>query len=156
MNVYSGSDLRGEIKEIVNRTVANGIRVRAAWIATEICNNHPYISGEDSEFWSYTGASGVHAEVRRFLSSVKSDEGDESKQGKLPFTMPGYQYLQKMYFVSDLSDEESDGAPVGIPLTEMTDEQVELKAKELERMASGCMAHADELRRYARNRKQAA
>lgn len=152
--MYSLTLLKDEIKTVIDRTLGSGQRVRAAWIATEVCNQHKDIDGDDKDFWQFTGVSGVHGEVRRFLSSVKSDEEDSSRQGDLPFTMPGYEYLQKMYFVSDpLNSEEG---PVGTPLIEMNDEQIEAKAVEYEKMAAGCTNHANELRRYLKNRKAAA
>ena len=152
--MYSASDLRKEIKEVIDDTIGLGKRVKAAWIATEICNRHQEISGEDTEFWKFTGISDVHSEVRKFISSIKSDEEDEEKQGALPFTMPGYRYLQKFYFVADPTNP--DDGNVGIPITEMSGEQIEAKAQEYERMAAGCVAHANELRRYSRNRRNIA
>ena len=152
--MYSGTDLKEEIKRVIDRTISAGMRVRASWIATEIGNSHPDHFGKDVDFWQLTGISGVHAEVRRFISSIKTDEEDEEQQGKLPFTVSGYRYLQKIYFVSDPTTPEEGN--VGIPINEMSDSQIENKANEYEKMAAGCVAHADELRRYLRNRSRAA
>ena len=65
--MYSSGDLRKEILDVVQRAVTEGRPVSSAWIAMEICNNHPLPdgwSGEDCEFWMLCGTSGAQAKIR--------------------------------------------------------------------------------------------
>lgn len=60
--------------------------------------------------------------------------------------MPGFEHVQRGY------SNERNGENVIVPIDEMTDAEIESKAREYERMAAGCIAHAKELRNYVLKR----
>lgn len=154
--MYTGSDLRKDISDVVLAAREKGMRAHCAWITTEVCNRHP--KDGDSDFWTLTGHIGTQREVRSYLNAMKlrEDEESDSGQNNLPgvVIMPGFKYLQKSYFVADPNDPQ--GAPMLIPTPEMTDEQIDMKIREKQRMAAGNLKHAEELERYKKDRRRAA
>jgi hypothetical protein len=154
--MYSNSELKNEILEVIQKTITERRPASSAWIAMEICNNHPLPdewSGDDYEFWMMCGTSGVQSKVRAVVNQLKNEQ-DKGEQLDLPGILKaGFKHLQEAYFIANQSDEQS--IPILLPLDQMTDEQIDVKAEEYERMAIGCQEHADELRRYRRDRKAA-
>lgn len=154
--MYSSSDLKNEIMNVVQRAISEGRPASSAWIAMEICNRHPLPDdwrGDDYEFWMLCGTSGAQAKVRLVANELKKEQ--DSLQLNLPgIRKEGFRHLQKSYFVSDPSNPES--LPLLVPVDQMTEEQIILKAEEYRKMAVGCNEHADELLRYLNDRKAAA
>ena len=62
--------------------------------------------------------------------------------------LPGFAHLQAYYIV------EREGDEVGVPVYDLTDLELEQKADLYSSMGTGCLAHADELRRFKRARRQ--
>ncbi len=54
-----------------------------------------------------------------------------------------------MYYVV-----ERDGEEVGYPVHDCTDEELEAKRLQYRTMGFACFAHADEIERYQRSRRQ--
>lgn len=117
----------------------------ASWIAHAICNSHAEGLAENDEalFWRHCGYAEVRDEVRRCINRRAGDREDgEAGQGFLP----GFRHLQSHYIVS------RDGEDVGVPVYDLSDEEIEAKAAKYRGMGAACYAHADELDRFRRDR----
>lgn len=148
---YSITDLTNEINEIVN-AIPDTVPSDPRWISQTVINRHPDIQGSDKDFYLLTSFKGIRKEVTTAINKFKLDPENEREPKQLEFLMPGYKRVQRKYLV------EIDGEQIAVPVADLTDDQIELKIKELESMSFGCIEHADELRRYrnSRNRNNAA
>lgn len=144
---YSGIDLITEIRKLIDEKLECGETVQAAWIATEVTSRHENIDGEDADFHFFCTGHYVRQQVRRAL---KHYDCSVDKASDPQLVLPGYECLQRAYAVTR---EEQQ---VIVPIDNLSDPEIEAKAAELENMAAGALKHADELRRYVRNRQLAA
>jgi hypothetical protein len=64
--------------------------------------------------------------------------------------MDGFEHLQKAYPV-----ERGDGREI-VPVSQLTDLELEARAAEYDRMAEGCKKHALEIREYINSRVMSA
>ena len=142
--MYTNRELNQEIEEAVMSAIKAKCPVTCSWIATEINSRHPE---PEDEYWLLIGTIGLQTRIRSYLGGLKKAQ-DRSQTDQL--VLPGFCYLQQAYFAEDPSGES---APVLIPLDQMTDEQIERKAEELEKMSAGCAIHVKELRRYLKKRQ---
>jgi hypothetical protein len=142
--------LVGEIEEHLNSLAAHAKPWDAGRIAAAICDAHRSAlpEGDDGLFWQWTGYRHVREMVRRQISKrVGAHESPERPQ----LALPGFERerLQDYYLV------ERDGRDVGVPVVDLTDEEIEAKASEYRTMGAACYAHADELDRFRAWRQEA-
>ena len=152
MSGYSDR-LNSEIHERLDKLAEQGTPWIVRWITHEIVNSHNsgLPDGEDGEFFQWTAYTTVCEEVRKIINKRAGDKPSEpAQQGQV--TLPGFdrEYMQDYYLV------KRDGESVGMPVTELTDEEIEAKAQLYRKMGAACYAHADELERFQHWRRSAA
>lgn len=117
----------------------------AKWIAHSICGDHEdgLGDGDDALFWRHCGYEEVRDQVRRCINKRAGDRIEEdAAQPKLP----GYEHVHAYYLVS------RDGEEIAVPTTDLTDDEIGLRAAQYRSMGAACFAHADELDRFKRTR----
>lgn len=144
-------DLTAEIHAKLDELAERGDTWNAQWVAHAICSEHAEGVVEDDDhcfFWRHCGYEKTRDEVRRAINKRAGDkeQGNDDPQLRLP----GYDHLQAYYII------RREGEDVGIPVTQLTDEELRGKADLYRAMAESCYAHADELDRFRRLRSAAA
>jgi hypothetical protein len=142
MPSFTHSDLYSEVKDLIRPEVESERIVDADWVIPVMEKKHPM-----PRTWR-----GVHAEARRIAyrehirdlarGIVREFKKKETNPDRDTPLLPGFKFVQRSYQI-DRSDK-----PMVIPIDQMTDQEIQEKADELDRMADGCRAHAAELRRY--------
>lgn len=141
------TDLQHEVSQIVIDRINSGEPTNAAWLTQAVVGAHPDIHGSDAEWYTYCAYGSVRDAVRDVLRKYRPDPKQEPDRQIL---LPGFERLQQAYLISRGGDQ------VLVAINQLTDEELEEKAREYEVMAQGCLKHADELRRYRRERRAAA
>lgn len=121
-----------QVRDLVRDRIASGVIVHADWITSEIVQKYSDIEGEDASFYQLCARN----HIREIVRSVIEKSGEASR--------PGFDRLRDAYLVS------RHGRSVLVPLDLLTDEELQARADELEKMAKGCRGHAAELMRIAR------
>ena len=139
--------LLSEINTILDALAEDGRPWQASWIANEICGQHHdgLTEGEHADFWLHCGYSDCRREVTRCINSRAGDRPERDEQ----YTLPGFEHLQAYYVVV------RDDGEVGLPVADLTDEELEGKASLYRAMGAACFRHADELDRYRKLRSEA-
>ena len=147
MNRYK--TLKAEIHKHLDELARQSRPWRAEWIAQEICNDHAsgLADGVDADFWRYCGYRQCRELVRRCIGKRAGDRAEAAEEQSV---FPGYEHPQSYYVVT------RDGDDIGLPVEALSDEELASKALALRTMGSACYAHADEIERYARVRREAA
>lgn len=142
------NQLREEIHRHLDSLASEGRPWVATWIANSICNNHDagLTGNEDADFWRHCGYQETREQVRACINARAGDR-PQPKSEQLRFA--GWNHLQAYYLV----DREEPGT--GVPVQDMTDEELEKKAVEYRTMGATCFAHADELDQFRRDRRGA-
>lgn len=140
------SELTTAVRDMIEARLANGEPAATSWIVREFAVQHPALEGPDQDLHELCMYGHVRWTVRDVLRGMHSEEPEEQTR----FEASGFQHLQRRYTIERGEDEQ-----VVVPLERMTPEECEAKADELQRMADGCMAHAAELRQYARMQRDA-
>lgn len=141
----------GEINAHLDRLAQNNERWIASWITTAVCNDHAggLREGEESHFWRWGTAHCVRELVRKQINARAGSSPEHQQQDQ--FTLAGFErtHLQRYYMV------ERDDQEQGVPVTQLTDSEIDAKAREYRAMGTACYAHADELERYKDWRRKA-
>lgn len=119
----------------------------AQWIANAICNSHAdgLADNDHKEFWRHCAYMNCRDEVRR---CINMRAGDQPEQEGEQIKLFGWQHLHAYYVVN------RDGEDIGVPINDLTDEEMEAKAESYRKMAATCYAHAEELDRFRRERRR--
>lgn len=130
-----------EINAAIDRKIAVGFPLLAQWIAHEVCEAHNdgLAPNDHSDFWRHSGYKATREEVRR---CINRRIGDQPEQADKQMVFEGFEHLQRYYMV------DRDGDQIGVPVQELSDEEIEAKASTYRSMGAACFAHADELDRY--------
>jgi hypothetical protein len=159
---YGPLDLTHEISSIIQTALDSGVVKPAPFIHADIMRQHvlPKFERKDRlqrDFYVYCASAYVRNEVHKVLKRFKQAEPLDAT-----LTLPGFKFLQKGYLVKRQHRVRRGRKMVYViqetlvPITLLTDEEIENKAFEYETMADGCRKHAAELRRYKNERKAAA
>lgn len=143
--MYSQSELIEEIKAVIDALEDHQPAV-ASWIVQGIVSAHGDIQGTDKDFYVLCAFGHVRTAVREVFRRYRVAPDEEPDPQLI---MPGFERLQKRYLV------ERDGDQIAVPIEQLTDQEIDEKIAELERMAAGCKCHAEELRRYKGSRRAA-
>lgn len=130
-----------EINSVIDRKIAAGLPLLAQWITHEVCEAHDegLAPNDHSDFWRHSGYKATRDEVRR---CINRRIGDQPGAADRQMVFDGFEQLQRYYMV------DRDGDQIGVPVQELTDEEIEGKAATYRSMGAACFAHADELDRY--------
>ncbi len=147
---YSAGDLDKEANALVDSYLKQGLQSDPAWLTQAILDNHPlpaHFTGAHREFTDVCRWEHARSAIRRAVNRYKvTDEQQESKQ----LVLRGFEHLQRGYLVTRNKQQ------VLVPTELLTDDELEDKALEYERMAEGCRSHAKEIRQFIRERRVAA
>lgn len=146
MSFTNIKDVNQFIAGLVMQKVDAGQRVKMEWTAAEVLNEFDNIQGADVDFYLITARHYISDQVKRCVDKFKVTVADVSGQ----IVMDGFEHLQKAYPM-----DRGDGREL-IPISQLTDDELEARAQEYEKMAEALMAHAFEIRQYIRSRAQAA
>ena len=141
----------GEINAHLDRLAKDDEPWIASWITTAICNDHAagLRDGDESHFWRWGTAHCVRELVRKQINARAGNSPEHKGQDQLTLVGFGRTRLQRYYMV------DRDGQEQGVPVTQLTDPEIEGKAREYRAMGTACYAHADELERYKDWRRKA-
>lgn len=145
-------DVINEMRDLIAVEFEKAGRTPAAqWLVQELLKRHGRIEGPDKDFHVlaafHFAQDVVKLALRRRAPSVESDEAEPTDR-LTQMVLPGYEYLQVAYLIP------RDGQQHLVAVAEMTDEEIEAKADEHQRLAKGNEQHAEELRRYKVERRR--
>ena len=143
--MYSLSDLQIEAQQYVEAAVDEGRVVEVPWIAKTIIDNWPAIEGPGRDRYEIAAWDTVRGCVRKAINRYKAKPEEDAQ-----LVLPGYRYLQKAYAV------HRNGDSCVVSLDQLTDDEILARVAEYQRMADGCMKHAEELMGYYSRRAQTA
>lgn len=138
------NDIFKEVNQIIRSRIDNGQIANPKWVTQAVVMAHADISGADAEWHQVLAYDKVRDIVRECASRYKIKKPEDGDRQLL--LGPQFEFLQVAYAV------KRDDEQLVIPTSLLTDEEVEQKAVELEKMGDGCYKHADELRRYLREK----
>lgn len=143
---YSQEQLTNEVQSMFDEFVAAGRSIHVDWLANTVMDKHRDVHGTDKDFYVLCAWHHVKTSIRQVVRKSKPNE--ESGLSSIPqLSLPGFERIQTHYHV------ERDGEICLIRIDELSDQEIELKVEEYERMAEGCRLHAAELRRYKAQRR---
>ena len=116
-------------------------------MAAEILNIKCNIDGEDAPFYRVCTYKEVVRLAKRAIGKYDAEDTTAEQ-----LVLPGFKHLCRAYPL------ERDGLVALVPVNVCTDDELLMRAAQLEEMAKGCTAHALEIREYvlARGAEQAA
>jgi hypothetical protein len=142
----SKTEVTQEIRRLVTDRVDAGSTIRVNWFTQEILTMKSEIEGEDADFYVACAADFIRDTVKRCIGDYQPKATATDAQ----IVMDGFDHMQKAYTVT------RDNEVVLVPVQDLTPDEIEGRAAELEGMARGCIAHARELRAYNQGRVSAA
>lgn len=137
----STTEVTREIRRIVQERIDANISIRVEWLTTEIVAMKDQIEGSDADFYIACGMDFIKKTVKRVIG-----EFEPRPEQNAQIIMTGFDHLQKAYTVT------RENQVTLVPVTMLTDDELELRAREYEGMAAGCIAHADEIRTFISSR----
>jgi hypothetical protein len=138
--------LKAEISGKLDALQAAGQPMVPQWVTHAICEDHEAALLDDQEhadFWRHGGYMHTRRMVTEYINKrcngVSKSTGDPQQ-----LRLPGFEreHLQD-YYVVDL-----DGEEVAVCVLDMTDEELEAKARHHEAISLANAAHAQEIRRF--------
>lgn len=142
----STAEVYRDVRALVKSKIDSGVIVQVDWLTTEILAEMSDIEGDDADFHRACAIIVVKGIVRSVIGKydkVSSEVGDQ-------LTLEGFDHLQKAYTV------KRKNMIVLVPIDQLTDIEIDDRAMEYDKMATGCRAHAKELRAYSTNRLETA
>lgn len=141
----STTEVTREIRKIVQERIDAGAIVLVEWMTTEILSQKSDIEGDDADFYLACGADFVKKCVKRVVGEFEPKSATNET-----LLFDGFDHLQKAYTV--VREEQV----VLVPVTLLSDAELEGRALEMEAMAKGCLSHAKEIRAFVMGRDKAA
>ena len=133
----SESNIYSDIRKYIADKIARNETIEVPWLAQEILASKSDIEGDDAEFYRDCTLLQLREMVKRcvgkYEAKVRTDE---------QLVLKGFEHLQIAYPV------ERGGKNQLVPVEQLSDRELELRAQEYDRMALGCRAHAKEIRDY--------
>lgn len=139
----STTEVTREIRRIVQERIDSGVIVRVEWLTTEIMAQKDKIEGDDADFYLACGVDFINKTVKRVIGGYAPKSSQDAQ-----IVMDGFDHLQKAYTV------QRDEQVTLVPVTMLTDVELEARALEYEAMAEGCISHAAEIRAFVLGRTQ--
>jgi len=138
-----------EINAYLDRLMEREQPLQASWIAHRICSDHELglAANEDRDFWRHGGYTTTREAVRK---CINKRAGDEVERDASQYLLPGFDHLHSYYMVS------REGSDIGVWIYDMSEDEIEAKSEKYRKMGAACYAHADELDRFQRMRREQA
>ncbi len=140
----SETSIYPEVRKIIADKITNGEVVIIDWLTHEIIASKAGIEGPDTEFYRVCAFTHVKDVVKRCVGKYDAKPSTDRQ-----LVLDGFEYLQVAYSVM------REGEIVLVPVDQLTDAEIEDRAKEYEAMAVGLRSHARELRNFRRERMAA-
>lgn len=137
--------LYSDVRDFIQSKLDAGLILRTDWVTHEILSSKDEPECEDADFYLICARSHISEIVKRCIGKY-STKPTTDEQLKLP----GFDHMQKAYQV------EREGVRLLVPTDALTDPELLCRAQEYDDMASGCRAHAREIRDFVARRKAAA
>jgi hypothetical protein len=141
VSTYSLKDLAAEVSRVIEDAIREERSMPATEIVRVILARHVPDPARVGDFVALACYWMVREQVHKILATMRRKNLPHQAE------LPGFARLLPAYIVVR---EEVETIVV---LPQMSDEELEAKAREYEAMAEGCLEHAGELRRYARERR---
>lgn len=155
--MYSRDLITSEINQTLDTLAMRGGEWKAQWITHSVVSGHASGLSDNAEadFFRLTAYIAIREMVRRIIGERAGDNAAEKmRDARRQIELPGFErdHLQDYYLV------RRAGEDVGIPIVDLTDDEVAAKARDLRAMGVSCLEHADELDRFLqwRSLRQAA
>lgn len=135
------TQLNAEIYKQLDQLSEMGQAWRAEFIAHAIVSSHAegLPDNEHTDFWRHCAYRSVREAVRR---CINKRAGDERPADDRQYRIPGYDHVHAYYVV------RRDDTDVGVPVSDLTDDEIDQKSALYKKMGRECFDHADELQRY--------
>lgn len=114
-------------------------------IATEVCSRYKGELSErgDGGLYEYATYRTVRDAIGKLISKkLDTQPGEVDRQ----FLLPGFKHLQTHYIV------KRDGASLGVPVAEMTDEEIDEKVNLYQKRSHALQEHVTELLEFKKTR----
>lgn len=139
------SSIRSEIRKFIADKINAGDNIVVPWLITEILAQKSDIEGNDLPFYLTCTRATVSEIVKSCVQKYNKADNKDTQ-----IVLPGFEHLQVAYPV------ERDGQQVLVPVNQLSDDELEQRAKEYDAMARSCRLHAREIRDYVKARRDAA
>lgn len=156
-----GKQISREINRVLDDLMERRQVLDADRITNQIVAAHRFAVSkhhrDDQLLMEWALRNAVRALVRTCMNHRvgNDDEGKPREQ----YLLPGYKHARFYYIVSRevvLDDGKKVMADVGVPITDMTDAEIEARADLHDQFAATNSAHGADLRRFLRERRAAA
>lgn len=131
-------NVQSEIRKLVTDCVERGEVNSVNYYVDIVMADHPSIEGDDADFYLICARARVKEIVSATIGKFKPKKDASDRQ----LVLDGFEHLQVAYTF------ERRGQTLLVPLDQCSDIELEARAREYEEMASGCRAHAREIREY--------
>lgn len=138
-------DIQTLIANLVSDKINEGQVVNMQWATKEIIDTYSDIEGNDVDFYLITARYYVGDLVKRCIKKYEPSADHPNEQ----LVMDGFEHLQKAYPV-----DRGEGREI-VPVSQLSDAELEDRAADYEKMAAGCKKHALEIRQYIDSRSAA-
>lgn len=138
------NSITAEIHKLIDGKIERGDTVQVHWIAQEILAQHDSIDGDDAAWYRVCTFKEVCRVAKAAIGKYKADDTTADQ-----LVLPGFKHLCRAY---PLNREDE---LVLVPVDQCTDDELSVRAHELEKMAKGCREHAREIREYVLARREA-
>lgn len=135
-------DIQSLIARLVADKIDAGHVVNMQWATKEILDTYCDIEGRDVDFYLITAKFYIADLVKRCIKKYETPGQTASGQ----IVMDGFEHLQKAYPV-----DRGEGREI-VPVSQLSDAELEDRAADYEKMAAGCKKHALEIRQYINSR----
>ena len=139
--------LVGEISSLIDNLIDGKIIIDPNAVTSEICNNHSKELLNDATFSTYNNYTNVRREVRSVMSKKMDLDINSLTNENSQLVIIGFECLQSYYSI------KRNDSYLGVPIEEMTVEEIRQKAKSYRKMGNTCYIHADELDKYCDNKR---
>lgn len=140
-----------EINAELDRLAERRDKWVAKWITHSICESHRAAlpDSDGSEFWRWNASRNVREMVRKQINRRAGDDAERGNSAQLDLDGFSRKLLQDYYLT------EREGRDVGVPVTDMTDTELQAKAHHYRAMGATCFEHAKEIERFVEWRHDA-
>jgi len=132
--MYSNEDLNNEVNDAINALMGNGL-ISAKWVTQEIISRHPVDDGH-AKLCQYHYTRSI---VGKCMAKSEKKSARMRNEEQLEFMGHEFTYVQDAYVVQRDEDD------VMVALSELTREEIMMKAESLMRESAAKKKHADEL-----------
>lgn len=139
--------IEAEITDFIQGLLEQKQPVQTDWVVHGILQRHQQITGDDAPWFLTHGYRSTRAMVRAVLRKfgLLTELPEDTQR-----VLPGWDHLQQYYPI-----KRNETSQI-VPIEQMSNEELLVKAEEYRAMGRGCFEHAKELDKYREARVAAA